>query len=432
MENVRYVPGNIGTRAMHSDLPADDDDKYWIRVSASNPELDRHNSIMDLKTTLKNFEADAKSRLGVALTDHHAYRSFGYGRSSDARLTDKNELLIDFYILKNMEYEGGRREFRTSEMLIRAIENALVNQVSVEFYGAREICNLCQLPIRRSSWYDDWDSERDAKCSHKMGKKYDVGNSKMETATYTVFDARLKAVSLVEFGSNRETSIDTKREVAAALAWVFAENRAFREVLCSSRNGKGLAPVLHQDARQELLPLQDPRFSESEKPGPAFGAAFSDRMRTIMEEQLMTDQEWIAKLRDALEITSIRSTDEPDAVVQKLESEVSSLREQIETQKDDIADLQVDAADGKAYREARIEEAIKQGTRAHGDAFDEAYHREYYADLPMDKLNAAIENNKKIGDAALPEGRSTTDTHEPPSERAKASVHQRKRRGRRR
>lgn len=390
MEDVRWVPGILGTRAMHGDLPEDDDDKYWIRVTASNPEVDKHNSIMDPDTTLKNFEADAKSKLGVALTDHHAYRSFGYGRSSDARLTDKNELLIDFFILKNMEYEGGRREFRTSELLIRAIENDLVNQVSVEFYGAREICNICKLPYRRYSWYSDWEPQREDKCSHKMGKEYEVDGKKVR-ATYTVYDARLKAVSLVEFGSNRKTSIDTKREVAEALQWVFTE-----------------------------------------KPGPAFGAAFTDGMRTLMEEHLMTDQEWIAKLRDALEITTIRSTDEPDEVVQKLETEVTNLRQQVEDEKDKVADLQADAEDGKAYREARIEEAIKQGNRAHGDAFDEAYHREYYADLPMAKLNASIESNKKIGDAALPAGRSTSDTHEPPPERTKASVHQRKRRGRRR
>ena len=391
MEDVRWVPGILSTRAMHADLPEEDDDKYWLRITASNPEIDKHHSTMDPETTLRNFVADAKSRLGVALTDHHAYRSFGYGRSANAVLTDSNEVLIDFYILKNMEYEGGRREFRTSEMLIRAIENALVNQVSVEFYGAREVCNLCQLPIRRYAWYDDYDSGRDEKCSHKMGKKYDVGNGKMETATYTVYDARLKAVSLVEFGSNRETSIDTKREVAEALQWVF-----------------------------------------SEKPGPAIAGAFSDGLRNYVEEHLMTDQEWIAKLRDALEITSIRSTDEPDEVVQKLETEVTNLRQQVEDEKDKVADLQADAEDGQAYREARIAEAIKQGNRAHGDAFDEAYHREYYADLPMDKLNQAIENNKKIGDAKLPAGRSTTDTHEPPSERTKASAHQRRRRGRRR
>ena len=294
MEDVRYMPGQIQTRAMHADLPEEDDDKYWLRIVASNPELDRHNSYMDVETTLPNFVKDAKSRLGVALTDHHAYRSFGYGRSSDARLTDKNEVLIDFFILKDMEYEGGRREFRTSEKLIRAIENDLVNQVSVEFYDAREICNICGKPYRRYSWYSDWEPQREDKCPHKMGKAYEV-DGKQVRATYTVYDARLKAVSLVEFGSNRETSIDTKREVAEALQWVF-----------------------------------------SEKPGPAFAGAFTDGMRKLMEEHLMTDQEWIAKLRDALEITSIRSTDEPDEVVQKLETEVTNLRQQIETQKDDI------------------------------------------------------------------------------------------------
>ena len=390
MEDIRCVPGVISTRAMGAELPEDDTDKYWLRMTASNGKLDRHNSIMDPKTTLRNFEADAKSRLGVALTDHHAYRSFGYGRSSDARLTDKNELIIDFYILKNMEYEGGRREFRTSEMLIRAIENNLVNQVSVEFYGSREICNLCQLPIRRYSWYDDWDSQSEGKCSHKMGKKYDVGNGKMETATYTVYDARLKAVSLVEFGSNRNTSIEAKREIAEALDWVF----------------RG-------------------------KPGSVLGT-LSKEVETIIEEKLMEDKDWIANLREKLGVASIRSTDEPDEVLNKLETEVAELRETIETQRDDIADLQADAEDGKAYRAARIEEAIKQGTRAHGEAFDEAYHCEYYAALPMDKLNAAIENNKKIGDAALPAGRSTQNTHEPATERKKASVHQRKRRGRKR
>lgn len=390
MEDVRSLPATLGTREMYPDLPEEDEELFWIRVCASNPELDKHNSIMDPKTTLRNFEVDAKSVLGVALTDHHAWRSFGYGRSSAAQLTDKNELLIDFYIVKQMEYEGGRREFKTSELLIRALKNKLVNQVSVEFFEAREICNLCNLPIRRSSWYDDYDSQRDEKCAHKMGKMYDVGNGKMEKATYTVYDARLKAVSLVEFGSNRNTSIETKREIAEALDWVFREKR-----------------------------------------GPVLGV-LSKEVKTIVEENLMEDKDWIANLREKLGVASIRSTDEPDEVLNKLETEVAGLRETIETQRDDIADLQADAEDGQAYREARIAEGIKQGTRAHGDAFDEEYHRGYYADLPMDKLNEAIESNKKIGDAALPDGRSTQDTHEPPPERKTVSLRDRKRRGRRR
>ena len=90
----------------------------------------------------------------------------------------------------------------------------------------------------------------------------------------------------------------------------------------------------------------------------------------------MTDQEWIAKLREALDIPTLKSTDDPDAVVETLQNEVIGLRETVETQKDEIADLKLEtedmkleAADGKAYRQARIDEGIKQGVRAHGEDF---------------------------------------------------------------
>ena len=377
---TRYIPGIIQTRAMGAELPENDDNKYWIRVEASNDKLDLHNSIMDPETTLKNFESDAKTSPYVALKDHHGYyssRSFGYGRSAEATLTPDNRLLIDFFILKGMEYGGSSRQFTSSEQLIRAIEQDLINQVSVGFYGEREVCNICNLPVRHHNFWDwDWDIKQDPeRCSHKMGKEYDVGDGKMETATYTVYDAHLKEVSLVEFGSNRKTSIAQKRE-----------------------------------------------------------------MRSFMEELFMTDQEWIAKLREALDIPTIKSTDDPDAVVETLQNEVIGLRETVETQKDEIADLKLEtedmkleAADGKAYRQARIDEGIKQGVRAHGEDFDEDYHREYYADLPLDKLEKAIENNKKIGDRKLPGGRATTDDHEPaPEEKKRASEQDRKRRVRNR
>ena len=446
MEDIRMLPVSIGTRAMHADLPEEDDDRYWIRITASNDRLDRHNSIMDPKTTLKNFEKDAKAKPGVSLKDHHAWRSFGYGRSADAMLNDKNELLIDFFILKNMEYDGGSREFRTSEKLIRAIEHELINQVSIGFYDAREVCNLCNLPIRKYSYWD-WEPEREGQCTHKMGKKYENKDGKMETATYTVFDARLKEVSLVEFGSNRHTSIEKQRFLMYGLGDM-------------------------------------PNMPESE---------VAARMRSFMEELLMKDQEWIEKLRDALNVPSIRSTDEPDAVLEALEtevatlrttvstqkdeiadltnasqdvdtarqqlvttlredldlkdvrstdepetvlekvtSEVTGLREKVETQRDEIADLQAAAGDGKAYRDARVEEAIKQGIRAYGDDFDEEYHREYYGDMPLEKLETHIAQNKKKADAALPAGRSTSDDHEPPPEKEKRGVRQRQRRMRRR
>ena len=367
MEDTRYIPGIIHTRDTGADdLPEDDDELYWLRILSTNAELDKHNSTMDPDTTLKNFEADAKSELGVVLNDHHPYRSFGYGRSRNAILTPDNDLLIDFAIPKNFEYDDPACRFKTSEKLMRAVKLQLVNQASIEFFEAREICNLCKLPIRRFSWYSDWEPQTDEKCTHKMGKYYEIDGKRVK-ATYTVYDAHLKGVSLVEFGSNRNTAIEIDRK---------------RE------------------------------------------------MRRFMEELLMTDQEWAAKLREVLNIPNVKTTDEPDTVLETLEAEVTSLRDQNETLKDEKADLLLDAEDGKAYRESLVDEGIKQGNRAYGDKFDEEYHREYYADLPVDKLKEAIKHNKELGDAALPTGRAASDDREPPPEKKRATERDRKRRGR--
>ena len=439
MEDIRLLPCSIGTRAMHSDLPEETDDKYWIRILASNAELDKHHSMMDPDTTLKNFEADAKAELGVALKDHHGgySRSFGYGRSVGAKLTDKNELFIDFFILKNMDYQKESSfHFTSSAQLIRAIENGLVNQASVGFYDAREICNLCNLPIRRYSYWD-WEPEREGQCTHKMGKKYENKNGKMETATYTVYDARLKEISFVEFGSNRKTAIEKRFFTELMDPDVMSDPRRFIKELI----------MTDQEWIDQLRDaLKVPTLKSTDDPDAVVKALETEvaGLRTTISTQkdeiadLTTAsqdvdtarQQFVTTLRDTLDLKDVRSTDDPDTVLEKVTGEVTGLRKQVETQKDEIADLQAAAKDGEAHREARVEEAIKQGNRAYGDDFDEEYHREYYGDMPLEKLETHIAQNKKKGDAALPAGRSTSDDHEPPPERNKRTPRQRKRRWR--
>ena len=343
-----------------------------------------------------------------------------------------------------MEYDGGSREFRTSEKLIRAIEHELINQVSIGFYDAREICNLCNLPIRRYSYWD-WEPEREGQCTHKMGKKYEDKNGKMVPATYTVFDARLKEVSLVEFGSNRHTSIEKQRFLMYGLGDM--PNMPESEVAARMRSFMEEFSVKDQEWIEKLRDaLNVPSIRSTDEPDAVLRALETEvaTLRTTVSTQkdeiadLATTsqdveqdrQAWVEKLRDALGLKDVRSTDDPDAVLEKAKEEVTDIRGQVETQRDEIADLQADAGDGKAYRDARVEEAIKQGIRAYGDDFDEEYHREYYGDMPLEKLETHIAQNKKKADAALPAGRSTTDDHEPPPERNKRTPRQRKRRRR--
>ena len=443
MEDLRYLPCSIGTRAAHSDLPEETDDKYFIRVLASNDELDKHHSIMDPDTTLKNFEADAKSELGVALKDHHGSysKSFGYGRSIDAKLTDKNELFIDFFILKGMDYgKESSFHFTSSEQLIRAIENGLVNQVSVGFYEAREICNISGKPIKRYSYWD-WEPDTDTeKSPFKMGKYYDI-DGKQVKATYSVLNARLKEVSFVEFGSNRNTSIE-KRFWEGALG--DPEAPSMKDVF---RNFMEELIVNDSEWIEQLRDaLKVPTLKSTDEPDAVVKALETEvaglRTTILTQKDEIADltsasqdvdtarQQFVTTLRDALDLKDVRSTDDPDTVLENVTEEVTGLRSQVETQKDEIADLQAAAKDGEAYREARVDEAIKQGNRAYGDDFDEEYHREYYGDMPLEKLEEHIAQNKKKGDAALPAGRSTSDEHEPPPERNKRTPRQRKRRWR--
>ena len=398
MEDIRLLPVTIGTRAMHDDLPEETEDKYYIRILASNPELDKHNSKMDPKTTLKNFEADAKAELGVALKDHHGTysRSFGYGRSVDAMLTDKNELLIDFFILKNMDYQKESSfHFTSSAQLIRAIESGLVNQASVGFYDAREICNLCNLPIRRYSYWD-WEPEREGQCTHKMGKKYENKDGKMETATYTIFDARLKEVSLVEFGSNRKTAIEKRFFTELMDPDVMSDPRRFikelmmtdQEWITQLRDALNVPTLKSTDEPEAVVKALETEVANLRTTVSTQKDEIAD-LTTASQDVDTARQQFVTTLRDALDLKDVRSTDEPDAVLEKAKEEVTDLREQVETQRDEIADLTKSAEDGKAYREARVEEAIKQGNRAYGDDFDEEYHREYYGDMPLEKLEDA-------------------------------------------
>ena len=352
-----------------------------------------------------------------------------------------------------MEYDGGSREFRTSEQLIRAIEHDLVNQVSIGFYDAREICNLCNLPIRRYSYWD-WEPEREGQCTHKMGKKYENKDGKMETATYTVYDARLKEVSLVEFGSNRHTSIEKQRflmygvgdpityalgnptptdmpDRAAAQMRKFMEEFSVKdqEWIEKLRDALNVPSIRSTDEPDEVVKTLETEVSTLRTTVSTQKDEIAD-LTNASQDVDTARQQIVTTLRDALDLKDVRSTDEPDTVLEKVTGEVTGLREQVETQKDEIADLQAAAKDGEAYREARVEEAIKQGVRAYGDDFDEEYHREYYGDMPLEKLEDHIAQNKKKGDAALSAGRSTTDDHEPPPERNKRTPRQRKRRWR--
>ena len=173
---------------------------FYFLAEISNTNLDSYFTRMDF-STLQNFAEDAAN--GVSLQDSHDYRKLGYGQSFSGRF-EEDKVIAEFYTVAGIRF-GGTHSYATTDDFIRAIEGALVRDVSVGFYGGRTICDICGHEV----W--GWDSD----CPHFPGKEYPVdidgdGELELVTATATVYDARLAEVSVVFDGATPEAMIIEK------------------------------------------------------------------------------------------------------------------------------------------------------------------------------------------------------------------------------
>ena len=165
--------------------------------------------------------------------------------------------------------------------------------------------------------------------------------------------------------------------------------------------------------------LNIPEIRSTDEPD-AVVKALQTEVSKLQAEDSERDQQQVIRLRDAFGLKDVRSSDALDSVIEKAKEEVTDLRGQVETQRDEIADLTKSAEDGKTYREARVEEAIKQGNRAYGEDFDEEYHREYYGDMPLEKLeDSTLPRTRKKGMRHYRQAdRRQMTTNRPQSERS--------------
>ena len=162
------------------------DDRKYYRARISSDQLDSHFSQMDI-STLENFASEAAR--GVAVLDSHNHRTVGIGRSISGDLID-NEVFSDFYILKELDLNN--QSFRTSDSFMKAIDSGMLQDVSVGFYGHREICQLCD--------EDLWGGN----CRHWPGLSYIIevdGKQRVEVCTTLIVDGHLSEFSLVYDGA---------------------------------------------------------------------------------------------------------------------------------------------------------------------------------------------------------------------------------------
>lgn len=164
----------------HTLEPLKQEDIFVFSGVCSNDRMDAYLTRMDPETTLNNYVGDLEA--GTPLLDNHDIFTSPYGRSYGGQKTDTNEVLSDWYLLRNLTLNGVN-----SNDQIRAIKAGIKKDMSVGF-GGEELfyrCSSCGRDLF------DWE------CEHIPGLK----DERNETTFAWIVNGHLREVSTVYRGA---------------------------------------------------------------------------------------------------------------------------------------------------------------------------------------------------------------------------------------
>jgi hypothetical protein len=84
-----------------------------------------------------------------------------------------------------------------------------------------------------------------------------------------------------------------------------------------------------------------------------------------------------------------------------------------------VAELEPQAADGRAYRENLINEALAEGVRAYGDKFNRATYEAALKPAALDLIRQMKTDWATVGDSRFAGGRQTVDDSQAPGTQKK-------------
>lgn len=347
---------------------------FWT-AEVSNSGVDAYFTRM-LPSTLANFAADAKA--GVSFLNSHRHNELPFGRSLDGRVEDtgkKQRVLVDFFTLPGLNLNGV-----STDNFIEGIRSGIIKDTSVGFHGGTESCDLCG----RGFW----------ECPHIPGMTYETKGAdniiRQQVATFAIDGAHLAEVSAVYDGATPDATIlkaqrlneagKLKPDEARTL-----EARYHRSLFDNKRTFAGVSVP----ERKKVMDLEQ-QFTQ---------------IREVLS--LPADGDVVAEvLKASGELTRLRAIAET----------VTGLEEQVRT-------LTPQAADGVAYRNDLVSEALAEGVRALGDKFNSATYEPLLRKAPLDVIKQMKGDWAEAGNIRFPGGRATTDEGEQaPDKKTKRTV----------
>lgn len=340
---------------------------FWP-AEISSSRLDAYYTRMDAATTLRNFVADTNA--GVSFQNSHRWYELPLGQSVEARMEETRALAV-FYTVPGLRLG----DVDTSDF-INGVRAGIVRDVSVGFHGGKFICNICGRDMLR-----DWE------CPHIPGLTYQVGSDDAGrapvVATATVVDAHLSEVSAVYDGATPGAAI-LKAQIE----------------LDAGRLTAPQAGLLEQRYRVRLVHPANPGGVQLAR---AYGGVTLDERQT----------EVVTPAGDA---GGMADLDAARVILQRMGAVGDNLPAQAQWAEARLNELRPLAEDGRAYRQALVDEALAEGVRALGAGFDADLYRGILAGAGLEQVKRMRDDWRAVGDRMFAGGPVARNANEPPHE----------------
>lgn len=370
------------------------EDAVFFPVDASANTIDSYGTFM-YESTLQNFARDAER--GVAVLDSHNSGRLNFGMSVTGEVLEEKVgedtlryMRSDFFTIPGLQTEG-----LNTDAYIRGVRAGLYRDVSVGFWmppGSIVRCTICGKDMMR--W---WMSDA---CNHFAGIEYEVeggGKTHTEVAYGGVDGGALSEYSFVHDGATPGAGVAKARhmedvgelspEIALQLERAFhvtfpRATRKYQGIGLIGENGMtgknktvrtaGLveSEVAEDEAiivaEDEIEPTTIAPFNEE--------CADNDEGEEQEERSTPSALKFTKTLRASLNEkyadAGIAIGERVEDAVSTLADEVIRLRGQVSTLTADKRSLEKEAAEGRAYRTALIEELKEEVIRSASEGED--------------------------------------------------------------
>lgn len=331
---------------------------FWT-AEVSNDQIDSHYTHM-LPSTLRNFAADA--RAGVSFLNSHRHMELPFGRSLDARVeenADRQRVIADFFTLPGLNLNGV-----TTDDFILGVRSGIVADVSVGFHGGDWWCNLCK------GNYRSWD------CPHLAGMKFEMKDQGLVLCTVGIDNANLSEVSSVYDGSTPDATIQKAQRMAEA-----------------------------GELKPEAVRALEARYRMRLPTKRSFAVNPQKENSMNFEQMINQIREVLTLPADGDVVAAVLSASGELARLRTLEPQLTEVQARVK-------ELEPQAADGRAYRDDLITEALSEGVRAYGDKFNQATYEAALRSASIDLIKQMRGDWASVGNARFAGGRQSTDEGE--------------------